>query len=274
MDLLKKAFVVLPLLPLASIAQPINSVPASAIVQVVNGFVVGIDIANPGFGYELPPHIRFVGGDPDEPASASATVADGSVISINIANAGSGYKTVPDLKMLFTGPAMPPSLKIAVSALESTAPASERPMAAVATPVILNGFLVDAKIISGGRGYITAPFVSVLDRSGSGALASTTIENGAVTDIRFVKAGLGYSEHALVKISPPPPNPDATPRVTEVELAMQLRFPNNYYVIEASSDLVDWEQIVEPFFAEETTHTVKVALGDSDMRYFRAVQLP
>ena len=63
------------------------------------------------------------------------------------------------------------------------------------------------------------------------------------------------------------------PRVTEVELSMQLRLPNNYYTIEASSDLVNWEQIVEPFFAEETTHAVKVGVDD-EMRYFRAIQQP
>ena len=91
--------------------------------------------------------------------------------------------------------------------------------------------------------------------------------------LQFIKAGIGYSDKALIQFQSPPPNPDAIPRVTEIELSMQLRFPNNYYVIEASSDMVNWEQIVEPFFAEETTHTVRVAVDD-DMRYFRAIQLP
>ena len=57
------------------------------------------------------------------------------------------------------------------------------------------------------------------------------------------------------------------------ELSLQLKAQNNYYTIEASTDLANWEQIVEPFFAEENYHILKVRVQDG-IRYFRAIQLP
>ena len=249
----------------------VASQAAIATAQIVNGFVVEVDVLYGGIGYELPPKVRFVGGSPDKHASADIVLQNGSVIALKITNAGSGYKSVP--QVIFDGPAMAPSLQISISAVESILPESMRPITAVATPEILNGFLVGATILNGGQGYDAPPFVTVLDNFGTGALATTTIEDGVVTGIRFVEAGIGYSDNTLLTLDSPPPNPDATPRVTEVELSMQMDFPNNYYTIEASADLANWQQIGEPFFANEKTHTLKVRVDD-DSRYFRAIQQP
>jgi hypothetical protein len=245
--------------------------PAKADASVVAGFVVGTNILWPGAGYDNQPEIKFIGGSPVEEAQAEAVIDDGSLVAINITNAGSGYKEVPSIRI-----ESPPSqalLSIGISKIETIVPESERPRRAIATANVINGFLVSADIVEGGAGYEQAPIVTVSDATGTGALAAATIENGVVTSVQFVKAGIGYSDKALIQFQSPPPNPDAIPRATEVELSMQLRFPNNYYTIEASSDLNNWEQIAEPFFAEETTHTVKVEVGDGDMRYFRAIQL-
>lgn len=245
--------------------------PGRADAIVVAGFVVGANILFPGRGYNNQPEINFVGGNPVEEAQAEVRIEEGKIVSINITNAGSGYQEVPSVRI-----ESPPSkalLNIEVSKIETIVPESERPRRAIAAANVINGFLVSADIVDGGAGYEQAPIVTVSDATGTGALAAATIENGVVTSVQFVKAGIGYSGKALIQFQSPQPNPDAIPRVTEVELSMQLTFPNNYYVIEASSDLVNWEQIVEPFFAEEATHAVKVAVDD-EMRYFRAIQLP
>lgn len=243
-----------------------------AVATLVAGFVVGADIVSPGIGFYNQPEIKFVGGNPVEEAQAEAVIENGRLVGINITNAGSGYQEVPSIRI--ESPPSQAQLGIEISRIETTVPDSERPRRAIATANVINGFLVSADLVDGGLGYVQAPIVTVVDDTGTGALAAATIENGVVTSVQFVKAGIGYSDKALIQFQSPPPNPDATPRVTEVELSMQLRFPNNYYVIEASSDLVNWEQVVEPFFAEETTHTVKVTVGDDDIRYFRAIQLP
>ena len=245
--------------------------PCEAIPTVVAGFVVGVGIVSQGAGYKNVPEIKFIGGNPAEEARGEAIIEDGRLIAINITNAGSGYQSEPTIRI--ESPPSQAQLGIGISKIETIVPESERPRRAIATANVINGFLVSADLVDGGLGYVQAPIVTVVDATGTGALAAATIENGVVTSVQFVKAGIGYSDKALIQFQSPPPNPDATPRVTEVELSMQLRFPNNYYVIEASSDLVNWEQVVEPFFAEETTHTVKVAVDDA-MRYFRAIQLP
>jgi hypothetical protein len=247
--------------------------PALAEVEMASGFIVGCRIINTGEGYTRPPTISFLGGNAVEVAQAEGIIdLLGRLVAINITNAGSGYQSEPSVRI--ESPPSDAKLGIEISKIETIVPQSDRPRRAIATANVINGFLVSANILDGGAGYEQVPIVTVSDATGTGALAAATIENGVVTSVQFVKAGIGYSGKALIQFQSPPPNPDATPRVTEIEVSMQMAFPNNYYVIEASSDLNNWEQIVEPFFAEETTHTVKVEVGDGDMRYFRAIQLP
>jgi hypothetical protein len=62
---------------------------ATATVQVVNGFVVGVLLTDGGEGYTETPRIEIVG--PGSGAVAKATVQDGQVTSITVVSPGSGY---------------------------------------------------------------------------------------------------------------------------------------------------------------------------------------
>jgi trimeric autotransporter adhesin len=67
-------------------------------------------------------------------------------------------------------------------------------------------FVTSYTIISGGRGYVYAPTVTVLGGGGSGATAIANITGGVVTSITAVNAGSGYSSAPTVTLSPPPAN--------------------------------------------------------------------
>jgi hypothetical protein len=68
--------------------------PATASAIVVNGFITGYTITDPGAGYTSPPIITIT--DPSgSGAAATAIVSDGSVDSISSDAAGSGYSANP-----------------------------------------------------------------------------------------------------------------------------------------------------------------------------------
>jgi hypothetical protein len=62
---------------------------ATAVAQVFNGFIVGVQIVDPGFGYTNVPSIRFIGVGSG--AQATAAVSNSSVTAINVVNTGGGY---------------------------------------------------------------------------------------------------------------------------------------------------------------------------------------
>jgi Laminin B (Domain IV) len=63
-----------------------------ALANLVNGFIVGTDLVNPGFGFQTPPAVTFY--DPTglgSGASGAAVVKDGWLIGIEITATGSKY---------------------------------------------------------------------------------------------------------------------------------------------------------------------------------------
>jgi hypothetical protein len=69
---------------------------ATAIAQVVNGFVVGGTIVDSGFGYYASPVVTVSGGGGNG-AIAVAKVVNGIITGITITNPGSGYTFLPDI---------------------------------------------------------------------------------------------------------------------------------------------------------------------------------
>jgi hypothetical protein len=96
-----------------------NPIPHAAIAtsQIVNGFVVGITITDPGYGYTNAPVVEIAGGG-GHGATAVAQVANGMVTGITITDAGIGYTDAPDI--LIASPPFVPWLDIAVSQVRVT----------------------------------------------------------------------------------------------------------------------------------------------------------
>ncbi len=67
---------------------------ATASAVVVNGFVVGANITDGGYGYTSTPIVKIIGGG-GSGAQAVAVVSNGVVIAVNVVDAGSGYTNTP-----------------------------------------------------------------------------------------------------------------------------------------------------------------------------------
>ena len=78
------------------------------------------------------------------------------------------------------------------------------PSQALATPEVVNGFVVGATVTSGGSGYATRPAVAIVGRGGTNATAISQISGGVVTGISITDAGIGYTNATTVQIAPPP----------------------------------------------------------------------
>ena len=247
-----------------------SDIPATGTAKMINGFVTNVELDHSGSGYVSAPTVILSGGNPIESATAEALVEDGRLISISITNAGSGYKNAP--KLVITSPPSDVKLQISVSKIESILPETERTRTAVAHAQISNGFIIGAEIVDGGSGYNKAPNLTIVDDSGVGALGIASIKNGRVVSITLTKAGFGYSEQTRLRLASPPPNPDAIPKVTEIEVSLAVELPNNYYVLQSSEDMNIWNNIGTEFFVDEEsfTRTVKV---DKASEFYRVIQI-
>ena len=75
---------------------PVIPPPRTAIgsVAATNGFVIGVNLIDGGYGYTNTPQVRFIGGG-GSGAAGFAVVSNGVVISVTITNAGFGYTNAP-----------------------------------------------------------------------------------------------------------------------------------------------------------------------------------
>jgi len=85
---------------------------ARAVAQLVNGFVVGATITDPGCGYTNAPVVLIQGGG-GSGATATATVIDGQVTAIQIMSAGCCYTNAPTI--VIGSPPFVPTVGIRVS---------------------------------------------------------------------------------------------------------------------------------------------------------------
>jgi hypothetical protein len=98
---------------------------ATANAVVVNGFVVGANLIDRGFGYTNTPTVRMIGGS-GTGAQAVAVVTNGIVTAVKVVDAGSGYTNAPviviappfipqpviGITALLYGPLVPPVMKL------------------------------------------------------------------------------------------------------------------------------------------------------------------
>jgi Concanavalin A-like lectin/glucanases superfamily len=224
--------------------------PASATSHLVNGFVVGVDIVDPGYGYQMPPNISFSGGG-GSGASALASVSNGVVTAIKVLTAGAGYTNPPSV--IIDAPEYPPTQ-------------------AAAYAVLTNGFVVSAPIIDGGHKYSTPPPVYFLGGGGSGATGTAIIQDGIVTGINITNPGSGYTSPPTVLIAAPSGTPGVKISVETVNLALTL-VPGYNFQIQGSTDLINWQNIGGPFLATSTTTNTLVDVNQVG-QYFRLVEAP
>lgn len=196
---------------------------ATATAVVVEGYVTGIQIDNPGSGYSSAPTVFVAPPPTGTPRKATATlqVVNGFVVGIDLVDAGWGYDAAPAIVISdLSGSGATAIASVsngavtaitvlkpgtgysATTTIEIAAPQSP-PRKATATPLVVNGFVVGINLIDGGSGYDSAPDVVLSDGFGSGASAIATISNGVVTDVRVIKPGKDYSSATTVIIAPP-----------------------------------------------------------------------
>jgi hypothetical protein len=90
---------------------PVPSV-AKASVQVVNGFVVGLNVIDGGEGYAVAPQVKLIGGGGSN-AVATAEISRGIVTGFTVLNAGRGYTNTPVVEI--DSPPLLPKVSIATS---------------------------------------------------------------------------------------------------------------------------------------------------------------
>lgn len=153
---------------------------ADATAQVVNGQIMGFRILDGGYGYQIAPTIRIVGGSGSGMTATATLNTNGTVTKINVVSAGSGYTSAPSV-------VMDPPTKIAV-----------------ATASVVNGFVVGITIADGGQGYLAPPEIQLVGGGGSGATVTARINaQGVVTEINIVHVGRGYTNAPTVHVAPP-----------------------------------------------------------------------
>jgi hypothetical protein len=121
------------------------------------------------------------------------------------------------------------------------------PHPATATAQVVNGFVVGITITDPGYGYTNAPAIEITGE-GHGATAICTVSNSIVTGITITDAGTGYTNAPDVLIASPPFMPWLDIAVSQVKVTQHVVLGHKY-VLEASTNLVNWTQVGEQFTA-------------------------
>ena len=116
------------------------------------------------------------------------------------------------------------------------------------------------------------PLVLIRGGGGTGATAIAVVSNGMVVDILFSSAGSGYTGVPVILIASPPFEPTVSISVSRVKVVQHVVLGRNY-VLEASTDLIDWTATGPEFTAESETIVSEFDV-DVTGRYFRIHQVP
>jgi hypothetical protein len=228
---------------------PRSSHIATASAVVINGFVVGANISDGGFGYRNAPNVLISGGG-GTGATATATILGTVVTSIKIANPGSGYTNTPTISI--DSPPM-------------------RPRAATATATLVNGFVVGFDINDGGHAYTEVPLVVLRGGGGSGATAVAVLSNGVVTELEVTNPGSDYTSAPEVMIASSLKSIQVPSRVSRIAVDLRLILGQRY-LLESSKDLIQWTKIEEEFVAQTETMTEEFDVSERG-QFFRISQV-
>ena len=146
------------------------------------------------------------------------------------------------------------------------------PHAAQATAQVVNGFVVGATITDVGCGYTNAPLVLIVGGGGSGATATAVVQDGVVVGINIVNPGSVYTNLPDIEIASPPFTPTLTINVSRVNVTAHVVLGFNY-VIESSTDLVNWTA-TGPEFTAQSEYITNEFIVNQTGQYFRIRQVP
>jgi HpiC1 cyclase len=146
------------------------------------------------------------------------------------------------------------------------------PHKATAIGQLVNGIFVGATITEPGCGYTNAPVVLIKGGGGSGAMATAVISDGRLTEIRVTNGGCCYTNTPQVVIGSPPFVPTLSIDVSKVNVTQNIVLGWKY-VLESSTNNMDWTATGPAFVADSETITTEVDV-DTAGRYFRLRVVP
>ena len=146
------------------------------------------------------------------------------------------------------------------------------PHRATAIAVLDSGGVGGATLTDAGCGYTNPPTVLIQGGGGSGATATAVVSSGQVSAITITSAGSSYTNSPRIVIASPPFEPTVSIAVSKVKVSQHVMLGRNY-VLEASTDLVNWTATGPEFTADSETFVNEF---DVDMtgRFFRIRQVP
>ena len=160
-----------------------------AVIKATIGFALdpsSVTINDGGYGYQYPPTVTFVGGNPARIARATANLdVNGTITGLSFSDNGDGYESAPVVVLTPNGrqPATPGDITVDVAA---------------------TGKVKSVSLIQQGRGYYSKP-TSLVVGDGNGAVVDITIGQVGpyweVTSATLTSQGSGYSQ-AYVQIGP------------------------------------------------------------------------
>lgn len=223
--------------------------PAEAVVQVINGFIVSVEIIDSGYGYLAPPSVQVVGGG-GSGAKLEAIVVDGVLDEIKVINPGTGYNSTPELII--------------------SAPTSET-AGAYAEATVVNGFVVDATVLRNGSGYMREPKVIVSGGGGQGAELLALVEDGQVVKLEVLNPGSGYTSTPLIIIAEPDRPPEIYIKVKTVQVDLRLAVGKSYEIY-SSNNMSAWT--LASTIVAENEFTSLIFDIDEYGKYYKIVELP
>ena len=187
------------------------------------GKVMGVEIAEPGFGYTSAPTIVVNGvalaGQTITQAVVTCTIdSEGKIDSATVTNTGANYSSafanvagnpnetkiaaisvVPNTTKRYS---TPPLISFdAPTSVDSVGAPLETNITASGKYVLQPTSVHRIEMISGGSGYTSQPNVNISGGNGSNATAIAYIENGTVSHINIINPGSGFTEVPTVSIA-------------------------------------------------------------------------
>jgi hypothetical protein len=162
---------------------------ATATATILSGSINTITVTNPGLAYTSTPAVSVTAPPSGVTAVITATVAasNGKVEGVYLTNVGTLYTTC--------------AVTFAAAPVGGTT--------ATGTATLRDGYVVAITVTNGGKGYTSAPAVT-LTGDGSGAAATAVLGLGGVT-LAITNAGSGYVSVPNITIAVPPAVPIPAP---------------------------------------------------------------